>query len=166
MWLAAGHLAIRKEQPYSRWRRGKVSDLGEKQRLSALLEVLDRTLMSLSCLSRAECAKVPTPSRLRILLAGEQPVMAGLEFPNHRPISMQVASTTTPSQTSLPSVRCTHGRVKLSALTFRQRWGTTKFARLGAAHPVAGAQNTRTIAAVAVTCAPQKSTFGCGPCEM
>ena len=57
--------------------------------------------------------------------------------------STHVAVTTTPSQTSFPSARCTQGRVKLWTLIFMQRRGITKLARLGAIHPVATMQTVR-----------------------
>ena len=51
------------------------------------------------------------------------------------------AETTTPSHTSLPSLRRAQGRVKLSAFTCMQRCGITKLARLGATHPVVRIKN-------------------------
>jgi len=100
--------------------------------------------VSLSRFSGAERAKVSSPSRLGILFAGIQPVFSGLQFSNQWDASTQVAVTTTPSHTSFPSARCTHGRVKLCTLIFMQRRGTTKLARFGATHPVARLQTIRT----------------------
>jgi hypothetical protein len=118
------------------------------QQLEAL-EVLNRTFVSLRRLSSAERVKVSSPSRLGILLARIQSVLSGLQFLNQWEASTQVAVTTTPSQSSFPSARCTHGRVKLCTLIFMQRLGTIKFARFGAMHPVASVQTVRTNARLA-----------------
>jgi len=48
-----------------------------------MLEVLDRSLVSLGGRSRLERAEVPSLAGLGIDLAGIQAVLAGLEFSNH-----------------------------------------------------------------------------------
>jgi hypothetical protein len=91
--------------------------------------------VSLGSFPRTECAKVPSPAGLRILLSRVKPVFAGLKFPDHWGASTHFAVMTTPSQTSFPSSRCEQGRVKLWALIPIQRLGITKLARFGATQP-------------------------------
>ena len=48
------------------------------------LEELNFSLVLFSPGARLECAQVPSPARLGILLAGIQPILAGFQLANHR----------------------------------------------------------------------------------
>jgi len=96
----------------------RVREWAEQQ--LAALEVLNGTLMGLSRLSGAERAKVSSPSRLGILLAGIQPVLSGLQFSNQWDASRQVAVTTTPFGVVTPNRKSKSRRLIAAASAYAE----------------------------------------------
>jgi hypothetical protein len=78
-------------------------------------------------------------SVFRVSATGDAEPSAEEQPGSHCFTATQVAVTTTPSHTRLPSLRGEQGRVRLSGTILMQRPGTTRLARLGAGHPGASA---------------------------
>jgi hypothetical protein len=54
------------------------------------LEILHRALVLLRCRTGGECAEIPPPAGLRILLARIEPVFAGSKFADHGDLAAAV----------------------------------------------------------------------------